>query len=223
MGTTCNPPGLECFVGSQGCNFGQQNWTGNFANGDCAKPNIGIAGSLSCRLTGSASVAQAGNCMPSVSDFPNKDTWAGWVNACTVKTSAGGCASGTVCAPIPADTQSLCIRQDGQNACPAGWKAIDAYAGATDDRSCNTCSCPAAPTCTGGTYEVVDLDNCAAGGSTANIVIDNNTCQNVSGQLDQGSWSVQRNLPTAGGKCTGQGGEPTGSVQTKGPVTFCCK
>lgn len=224
MGTTCNPPALTCYVGSQGCNFGQQNWTDDFPNGDCAKPDIGLAGSLSCRLTGPASVAEPGSCAPSKSDFPNKDTWMGWVQSCAVKTGTGGCAAGTVCAPKPGPTQSLCIRQDGQNACPAGWATVvEAYVDAKDDRACADCSCAAAPTCTGGTYEVFDLDGCAAGGSSNPVAIDNNTCRNVSGQLDSDSWSVKRNPPTAGGNCTPAGGEPLGSVQPTGPVTFCCK
>jgi len=223
MGTTCKAPPLACFVGSVGCNLGQQDWTDDFPNGDCAKPDIGFAVTLSCRLTGMASVAEPGSCAPSMSDFPNKDTWAGWANACAVKTSAGGCAAGTVCAPKPGASQSLCVRHDGQHACPAGWTNVDAYSGATDDRTCADCSCTASATCTGGTYQVFDLDGCAPGGSSNPITIDNMMCRNVSGQLDSNSWSVRRNPPVVGGNCAAQGGEPKGSVQPTGAVTFCCK
>ncbi len=225
-GTTCNAPGLACFPGSAGCNFGQQNWTNNFQNGNCAKPDIGASIQLSCRLTSMTSVAEPGSCMPSVSDFPNKETWLGWAQACAIKTSGGGCATGSVCAPKPAGTQSLCIRQDGKNACPANWQQVDTYASATDDRACADCSCAPSATCTGGFYRVFDLDACAAGGSDPPIDVDSNTCRNVSALLDaqiNSSWSVQRNLPTPSGNCAAQGGEATGSVQPQGQVTFCCK
>jgi hypothetical protein len=221
-GNTCNAPGLSCFVGSNNCGNGQQDWTNNFGNGNCAKPDIGLTGSLSCRLSSATAVGQTGGCPPSMSDFQNKDTWAGWAQACAIKTGSGGCAPGRVCAPIPKDTQSLCVRQDGQQQCPAGWKSVDAYVDGADDRSCSACSCMANPTCTGGTYQVLDFNNCDAGGSNP-ITVNSNTCVNVSGQLDSFSWSVQKNPPVAGGACTAQGGEAQGSVQPKGPVTFCCK
>jgi hypothetical protein len=222
-GNTCNGPSLACFVGSNNCSSGQQDWTNNFANGNCAKPDIGIATfNLSCRLTSQATVGQSGSCPPSMSDFPNKDTWAGWVQSCGIKTSNGGCGTGQVCTPKPLDTQSLCLRQDGQKMCPAGWNAVEAYVDGVDDRSCGACSCAANATCTGGTYQVFDSNGCNPNGGNP-ITVDNNTCRNVSGQLDFGSWSVQKNPPTAGGSCTAQGGEAKGSVQGKGPVTFCCK
>lgn len=221
-GTTCKAPGLNCYLGSSGCNFGQQDWTNNFQNGNCAKPDIGFNVLLSCRLSGTTSVDQTGSCPPSTSDFSNKDTWSGWVQACQIQTVGGGCASGTVCVAKPSGTQSLCIRQDGQQTCPAGWKTVDAYTDGTDDRTCAACSCTANPTCTGGTYQVFDSNNCDPNGGNP-ITVDNNTCRNVSAQLDNNTWSVQKNPPTVGGSCTPQGGEPKGSVQPKGPVTFCCK
>lgn len=221
-GNTCNAPGLSCFVGSNNCSNGQQDWTNNFANGNCAKPDIGFAINLSCRLAGTTSVGQTGSCPPSASDFPNKDTWAGWAQACAIKTSAGGCVAGTVCAPKPTGTQSLCVRQDGLKMCPLGWTTVEAYADGTDDRSCGACSCTANPTCTNGTYQVFDSNNCDVNGGNP-VTVDNNTCRNVSGQVDFGTWSVRKNPPTAGGACTAEGGEAQGSMQPKGPVTFCCK
>lgn len=221
-GTTCSGPQLFCFPGSQGCNSGQQDWTGNFANGNCAKPDIGFSITMSCRLGNAASVNQPGSCPPSTSDFPNKDKWAGWAQSCDVKTHNGGCAAGTVCAPKPGPTQSLCIRQDGQQMCPAGWKTVDAYVDGTDDRSCGSCACAANATCTGGTYQVFDTNNCDPNNGNP-VTVNDATCRNVSGQIDFGTWSVQKNPPTAGGSCTPSGGQPQGAMQPKGPVTFCCK
>lgn len=221
-GNTCNAPGLSCYVGSNNCGNGQQNWTNNFANGNCAKPDIGLAFNLSCRLSSATSVGQTGSCPPSTSDFQNKDTWAGWAQACAIQTGSGGCAPGTVCAPKPTAAQSLCVRQEGQQMCPAGWKAVETYVGGDDDRSCSACSCTANATCTGGTYRVFDANNCDPNEANP-IVVNDATCRNVSGQIDAGTWSVQKVPPTAGGTCTAQGGAAQGSVQPKGPVTFCCK
>ncbi len=221
-GNTCNAPGLSCFVGSNNCGNGQQDWTGNFANGNCAKPDIGFAISLSCRLSSATTVGQPGSCPPSTSDFPNKESWVGWVEACAIKTNTGGCTSGTVCAPKPTGTQSLCVRRDGQQTCPSGWNSVEAYTDATDDRSCGACSCMANPTCTNGTYQVFDSNNCDPNGGNP-VTIDNNMCRNVSGQTDFGTWSVKKNPPAAGGACAAQGGGAQGSMQPKGPVTFCCK
>jgi hypothetical protein len=167
-------------------------------------------------------VGQTGSCPPSISDFPNKDSWAGWAQSCAIKTTGGGCATGTVCVAKPTATQSLCVRQDGQQMCPAGWNAVEGYVDGTDDRSCGACSCTANPTCTDGTYQVFDSNNCDPNGGNP-ITVDNNTCRNVSGQLDLFTWSVQKNPPTAAGSCAAQGGAAQGSMQPKGPVTFCCK
>lgn len=221
-GTTCNAAQLLCFVSSQSCGTNQQDWTDSFTNGNCAKPNISLAMTLSCRLGNAASVNEPGSCVPSTSDFPNKDMWTGWVQSCAIDTSTAGCAASSVCVPKPTPTQSLCIRKDGQIMCPAGWTAVEAYAGGTDDRSCGACSCSANPTCTGGTYQVFDSNNCDANGGNP-ITVDSATCRNVSGQLDFGSWSIQKNPPTAGGSCSPQGGAPTGAVMPTGQVTFCCK
>ena len=222
-GNTCTNAGLLCFPGSQSCGTGQQqDWTNNFANGNCAKPDIGFAFSLSCRLANTTAVDQTGSCPPSTADFMNKDMWAGWTQACAAKTSNGGCGNNSVCAPKPTGTESICIRQDGQQMCPGGWTQVDAYASGTDDRSCNACSCTSNATCTGGTYQVFDSNNCDPNNGNP-ITIDNNTCRNVSNQIDFGSWSVQKNPAVPGGSCTPQGGEPMGSVQPQGPVTYCCK
>ncbi|HRI71197.1 MAG TPA: hypothetical protein PK156_43490 [Polyangium sp.] len=222
-GNTCTNAGLLCFPGSNNCGSGQQqDWTNNFANGNCAKPDIGVVFSFSCRLANSTMVDQAGSCPPSAADFTNKDMWAGWVQACGTTTSTGGCGNKSVCTPKPTGTQSLCIRQDGLQMCPGGWTAVEAYAGGTDDRTCSDCTCASNATCTGGTYQVFDSNNCDPNGGNP-VAIDNNTCRNVYSQIDFGTWSVLKNPAVPGGSCTPQGGAPMGSVQPQGPVTFCCK
>lgn len=221
-GNTCTNAGLFCFPGSGNCAAAdQEDWTNSFATGNCAKPDIGVTFSLSCRLANTTMVDQEGSCPPSTSDFTNKDTWMGWVQACAIPTNSGGCTKNSVCTPKPTGTQSLCIRHDGQENCPGGWTAVEAFASATDDRSCGACSCTAKATCTSGDYQVFDSNNCDP--NNGNPITIDSMCRNVSSNIDFGSWSVQKNPAVPGGSCTPQGGDPAGSVQTQGPVTFCCK
>jgi hypothetical protein len=221
-------PKLTCFAGSGTCGGTAADWSGPFANGACQKPTnlLGNAFSLSCRLDGQATVTQTGSCQPSVSDFQNKETWGGKIAACAT-TAGGGCGQGSACVPkSPTPTQSLCIRKDGEEACPAGFAATTVgYKGGTDTRGCEPCSCESNATCTGGTYAFLDNDNCQppGTGNSQNVNIDNATCRNVSNQLDFGSWSVQANPPMPGGSCAPSGGQPTGAVMPDGAVTFCCK
>jgi len=222
-GASCSMPTLECAPGSNSCNGGTD-WSGAFQNGACAKPSLGLNFSLSCRQSSPAAVMEPGSCAPSASDFANKEPFAGRVRACSSKSNGGGCGAGSVCAPKPASaTQSLCIRQDGEQACPAGFtKAIQGYQNGTDTRACSACSCASAATCEGGVFRFYDFNGCSAGGDNP-IVVDDGTCRNLTSLLDSGSWSVEAVPVMVGGGCTAQGGEPTGEVQTEGAVTFCCQ
>ncbi|MDC3953187.1 hypothetical protein KEG38_05000 [Polyangium jinanense] len=227
QGAACSTPGLQCHTNSNNCFGGGESWSGAFQNGACAKPTnlLGFAISLSCRLNGTAMVTSPGSCPPSVSDFQNKEPFAGKITVCDAKTSNGGCGAGSACAPKPAaDTESLCLRQEGEHACPNGFTQVVSYKSATDTRACSACACESDTTCTGGQYVFYDLDMCVAeGASTARIAVDSNTCRNVSGQLDSNSWSVEQVPAMPSGSCTPTGGAPTGEVTPEGAVTFCCK
>lgn len=227
QGAACSMPGLQCHPNSNSCFGGGESWTGAFQGDACAKPTdlLGFAASLSCRLNGAAMVTSKGSCPPSVSDFPNKEPFGGRIILCDAKTSSGGCDAGARCAPKTTEPlESLCIRQDGEHACPGGFTQVVGYESATDTRACSACACEAATTCMGGQYVFYDLDNCAEqGASTPRIAVDSNTCRNVSGQLDSGSWSVKPVPATPSGGCTATGGAPTGELTPQGAVTFCCK
>jgi hypothetical protein len=214
-----------CYPGATMCGAGEEDWTSAFNNvGDCEKPSnlLGNAASLSCRIAGSAT--QPGSCTASVVDFPNKDTWSGWIQACTTKQTGSGCGAGAVCVRKP-DSDSSCIGQPGQHVCPAGWSdRTDAYESATDTRGCTQCTCTAAPTCTGGLYRFYDADSCTNQGTDPAVDITGTSCQDVSHLLDQSSWSIRYLVPPiAGGTCMKGGGMPTGSITPTGEITFCCK
>ena len=227
-GAACGSPGLACYAGNGGCFGDADNWTGVFQNGACAKPTnlLDFTNQLSCRLSGAAAVTAPGSCPPSVSDFPNKEPFGGRVLACDAKVSAGGCGAGSACVAKPAAaTESLCLRQKGEQTCPDGFTQIVSYTSATDTRACSTCACESEVTCTGGRYVFHDPDMCMppGAGHSQPINVDSNTCRNVSGQLDSGSWSAEAQPAMADGSCTPTGGAPTGELTLEGAITFCCQ
>ncbi len=226
QGAACSAPTLSCHPGSTNCGGTAEDWSGAFQNGACAKPTdlLGFTGSLSCRQGNPAAVTSPGSCAPSMSDFSNKELFAGRIYACGAKASGGGCGAGSTCAPKPADpAESLCIRQDGDQACPAGWtEAVQGYKNATDMRGCSACACASAATCDGGLFRFYDFNMCMQGGDPTTAV-DNTTCRNVSALLDSITWSIQAIPPMVGGGCAATGGAPTGEVVPEGTVTFCCQ
>lgn len=227
-GVTCSAPTLTCAPGSNNCGFNQADWTAAFQDGMCHKPTnlLGFNFLLSCSITAPSMPSGQGSCAPSTSDFPNKATWGAEVASCDSTALGAGCGAGKVCIAKGAGDpgESVCIRQQGTTTCPAGWTAttLQTFADATDTRGCSACTCGAAsPTCNGGGYTFHDLDACAAGGD--NPITVSGGCTNVSSLLDSNSWSAQLAPPTVDGNCPADGGAPTGSVQTSGPATYCCK
>src|SRR5262249_22135514 len=155
------------------------------SNGMCQKPPLpGGTFALACELAGGSKVVSAGSCQPSPADFPNKSPWQQRIDACGTAKAGGGCGAGQGCVPQGSGgpTESLCVRQDGMHACPAGWtKSITAYGDATDTRACGACACGApGTTCSDGTYTFYDLDGCQLGGSDNPITVSSATCTDVS-------------------------------------------
>jgi hypothetical protein len=230
QGAACSPPQLSCYSGGQ-CGGNAIDWTQALADGTCQKPtnllpNGGFTG-LSCKQTGQAQVKSAGSCAPSTSELTNKDPWKREIVACASPGAGKGCGGKSACVPKPVEAgQSVCIRRDGAEACPAGWTAaVQVFQNGTDSRACGACECAAQTSCAGGVYTFHDTNGCtpAGAGNTPPIDVNDGTCRNVGGQLDQGSWSAQATLPQPQGACTPKGGAPSGAMQPEGPVTFCCR
>lgn len=225
-GAACSFPKLTCSPGSTGCGGTGADWTAGAQSAACAKPAnlLGLNFQLSCRMAEAPGVAQEGTCAPSVSDFSNKGSFSGALRVCATS-AGGGCGQGAACVPkAPEPNLSLCIRRDGEEACPAGFTATTAYKSADDSRGCSACTCAPKTTCEGASYRFFDPDNCTTGAGLDNpIDVNNTTCRNISPLLDSNSWSVQANAPKPGGSCDPAGGAPTGQVDAQGAVTFCCK
>lgn len=236
MGASCSPAQMTCWSGVTNCMVAIGNgtdWTPSLQNAACNKPTnlLGFTGTLSCLISTPGQVLTKGSCTPSASDFPNKETWQSQVSACDIPEAGGGCGNGQVCIPKavnPTPTESVCIKQDGASkACPAGYaNVIDAFTDGTDTRGCSACACGDSNLNCAGGYTFNDLDNCAAGGNDQPIPVNSNQCKNVTALLENSvnsTWSVSTINPVANASCPASGGQPTGSVNTQGPVTFCCK
>src|SRR6185295_20319044 len=107
------------------------------------------------------------------------------LDVCGTDKAGGGCPAGKVCVPKGqgGPTESLCVRHDGAQACPAGWsKTIAGFGGATDTRACGGCLCGGpGTTCSDASYTFFDLDQCQTQGQSDNpIPINSTNCADVS-------------------------------------------
>lgn len=132
---------------------------------------------------------------------------------------AGGCAAGSLCAPMP--VAPLCIYSDGgARGCPdAGQYTVSyvLYGGVDDTRACAACSCQPSGTCSGTLLNYNSDISCS--GSTQGFSVDGGCITPYSalgGTYWSGSFGLQN--PT----CSTEGGAPTGTVTEKSPTTFCC-
>lgn len=230
----CDPARIDC---AQNANCsGATDWSSQFQS--CTQ--VGHPSSLSCKLE-PATLSAGASCPPSGGELTAPSTFTRWLYACGgANRAGGGCASGQSCA-APATgpySDSVCISKAGEQTCPAGWNTrLVGYVGATDTRGCTACTCtlPAASAvCTGGAYTFYDHSICGCGlfvTCSSNKVVDSTNCVDVSSLLDpsptdtSGDWggNYTQAPKLVNASCTPSGGQPTGSIQTTGAVTFCCR
>jgi hypothetical protein len=228
QGASCGVAALTCWSGSPTCSGNSNDWTGALADGDCHKPNmlLGFNNQLSCKLDGESKVLGAGSCPPSGGTVANATPWEKQIDACSAAKAGKGCSNGQACIPRGSDApgESLCVKKDGDKACPDGWTAttVHAFTAGTDTRACTACSCgDPGTTCSATSYTFHDFNNCADNDDP--ITVDSGSCTSVSSLLDGLTWSANATLPQPSGACEPKGGDPTGKMQADGPVTFCCK
>jgi len=232
-GTTCGPPHLLCTTGSTSC-IGATDWTSKFQS--CTQ--VGSPSTLSCRMTPVAATSP-GTCTPSGGKLADTALFGRWLYVCGApRTTGGGCIQGQSCAAPGSGAYSgaVCIRQTGEHACPTGWSTQQVgYENGTDTRSCSACSCaPVASsvTCTTGAFTFYDHNDCTCKWHAvchSEKQVNSANCVDVSNLLDKNlfnnpDWGGKYTAAPApnGGTCTPSGGQPSGSVQTTGAVTYCC-
>ncbi len=229
----CSAARIDCSQ-NKDCN-GATDWSAKFQS--CSQ--VGYPSELSCRLEAPAP-ASGGSCPPSGGELSVKQPWGRWLYACGApRTTGGGCVLGQSCAApgSGAYSGSVCIRKAGEQSCPPGWSTrLVGYQDATDTRGCAACTCTPVQSgivCSPGEYTFYDHHVCKCGSypvCQGNKVVNSTSCVDVSNLLDwsltdnKGDWGGQYTKAPAvvAGTCTPSGGQPTGSIQTTGAVTYCC-
>jgi hypothetical protein len=172
-------------------------------------PNVSSARvRVSASLGGSCSVQNNHSLPP-----PN---WQTLGRACGGATPGGTCGSGQVCLPALPNGFESCVYQAGDVSCPSSYPQKQLfYDGASDTRSCSTCSCG---NLTGTCEGTVGFSNSSSCG-TATIVVDIGACTTgVSG-----THAKYTAYQATGVACTPSNSTLSGSVTPTNPVTFCCE
>jgi len=121
------------------------------------------------------------------------------------------CPAGEVCAPAPDPSYRVCIRQDGDVACPYGTRSIE-YASWGDARGCSPCTCGSPSACGGSFVECVDP---ACSSQCGGLGVSN--CYAPTG----GNYGMYV-TSSSDGACQPSSVQPSGSATPQQPVTFCC-
>lgn len=215
---TCGTPQIDCEAPYQAytdnlCVLGETTLT---LIDDCVVLGANVNGVIAGQPTFSDVECDPSGGVPAGASPP----WATEHSLCGADPLAGGgCSGGDAC--VKKTDTMLCIKADGDIACPSGWEVavkIAGYGGGTDERGCTACSCtpPGGALCEGGTYQFfndIDCDGAAdvsiAPGSGCTATPNANSAVYVAS--------------TDGVSCTPVGGNPTGSVVPGGAVTLCCR
>lgn len=224
-GDKCSEPELSCYFGSATCG-GTPTFsllpTGSDCVGSAAIPkNVGTVGS--CMVTAPPTVLSAGACDAGQPGQKNA-MWQKEVHVCPVTALAAQMCPGGQCVPDGSASYPgpLCVRSQGDKACPAGWNGskLVVYEGGDDGRTCSACQCgPATTTCSSGVYNVFDDVACA--GSAVSIT--GAGCKPIGATLSGDARSIKPPIINAITTYEGCfGGFPDGSVQPEGPWTICC-
>jgi hypothetical protein len=169
-------------------------------------------------------------CAPSQAVVPKIVTWTFAAYGCAITTNGGTCKEpGRVCAPTPpsVDGFSICVSRQGDDPlllCPPGYPHRSIfYLGGDDERGCAPCECgePQGDSCE--SFVSLYSDNaCTAPVGSVMALSSGPMCVSIPDSSPLGS--KQASPPTyTPGTCQPSGGEPTGSVKTSDPFTFCCQ
>jgi hypothetical protein len=139
-------------------------------------------------------------------------------------TLGGGCAVGGVCAPTAASQYSVCIAQNGDKACPAGYPNKHTVGtGYADKRTCGSCSCSVSATCVNPTETIYTQDNCSTTGSgqVSTVLTADGQCDDVNDGNGQ-TYVAYTYAATVSPSCGTTGGSVSGTVTVTGGQTVCC-
>jgi hypothetical protein len=175
-------------------------------------------------LSVSGTKVTGGSCAPSTetSTVPPV-SWDQRGQSCTPagKLSTSGCSGGSLCAP-PTDPgyPGYCIHKPGDQTClSAGYTTkVTFYGGYTDTRACSDCTCGDVSPSECGESSVAAFSGACSIFSTAGYTPLPVSCAPLPASTTDMSYA-----PVAtGGRCTPDGGAPTGGVTPAMAETFCC-
>jgi hypothetical protein len=225
-GGMCSPPELTFYsdpMCSTPCGTPE-----SLAEGVCVPASAGCTSFqiASPTFTGTA-CAQAGGSRSGASP-----SWSLTANACTTASPPvpGSCPSGQLCLPSPEASQiaGFCVEQSGEVACPASAYSVQHvyFHGASDTRDCSVCTCTTTsqPACSiaGGGFPYPD-STCEVPAAIPFVVP--TRCAPTTTFDSAVAFEISDNMlamqPATCMAAPG-GGQPTGTVTTTSPTTFCC-
>jgi hypothetical protein len=168
-------------------------------------------------------------CRPSAPPPPNEGTlpWKTFARACRGNSSP--CLDPSkVCVPappVPPPGFSQCIFREGDHECPGEYPTKHVfYDEASDSRGCSACSCaaPEGGVCSATVTVFPDAlcEEVAVGGGNVTSLVPG-CIPLVPGAVLGGKMATEPTYEP--GTCEPLGGAPIGSVELKGPSTFCCQ
>jgi hypothetical protein len=235
---SCSLPGTVTVSSSQSCPGDADagapfdppsEWDGGCTTND-AIAAVDCDGGPCLATVGPLAPMEAG-CAPSQAVVAKVVTWGLVAYACAISTNDGTCGDlGEVCAPTPPPALgfSLCVSRQGADPlihCPPGYPHQDVfYLGGDDERGCAPCECgpPQGDSCSSSLVSFYTDDACTVQVGSVMATSAGPMCVSIPDDSPLGS--KQASAPTyTPGTCQPNGGEPTGSVKTSDPFTFCCQ
>lgn len=216
-GCTCNPPPAAAVCGGDA----PFELHADATCGDAAPITTSVAAASCVSATGTLAehatfsppspVSAACTVGPTSTILPSLDR----MRVCEF--SADVCEGG-LCVPLVTQVfNRRCVYREGEQACPAGPLSdrLVVYRDFVDQRGCSACTCS-------------DLAGAACGGELA---VYTTSCSDLPAHTLAPGACVQTGPPpflvayepAVTGTCESGGGEPTGDVQGRDPVTMCCE
>lgn len=189
-------------------------------------PNVPQGGNVgSCKLNAPPVVLNAGTCSGDGSSVTGPPMFAKELRLCSTPNERGqGCSLGDACGPRKPGILSAaktCIAQIGATVCPMGWTASNAvgFESGTDGRTCSNCGCNTSTvTCSGGKVTMYHDNNCI--NTQSKVLTTLQQCVASVNVMFTASANFVLGTPNPG-TCTQA--TPSGSVQTTGEHTVCCR
>ena len=220
-GCSCDyPTELMCpsahatYYGGETCASKQQHTDQGPIN--CSAFHVGINGQNSATVV--ADPPEDVSCTPNASTTLAPLDFLAPTTLCLPESLGLACGEDSTCFPT-AESNTYCIAQAGNIPCPANSRYNDRtvlFEEFQDARECTECECGSATTECHGSLILFDESDCS--GNEIEIPIDDSCVESIPDSFNRSSYVPEE----ATGSCPPSGGEPTGDIEGRTPVTVCC-